>query len=93
MSPAKTPEEQATRDQAVARLHAPVDAARAAFRGLVVVGHRRSIEAGEMLWALPGGQFAHAEHLVSVDPAFTVIESPSMRYLHDQQPVLRELTA
>ena len=78
--------------QAVSRLHAPVDAARAVFRGLVVVGHRRSIEAGEMFWALPGGQFAHGERLKVVDPTFTVIDAPSMAYLREQQPALKALT-
>ena len=81
-----------TRLAALARILTPIDKARAVFRGLVVVGHRRSVEAGEMYWALPGGQFAHGARLASLDPTFAVVDEPSTHYLREQQPILAALT-
>ena len=79
-------------DRAIARLHAPVDGARAVWRGLVLVGHRRSVKAGHMFWALPGRGFADGITLKQHDPAFHVIGEPSKAWLIDQQPVLKELS-
>jgi hypothetical protein len=81
------------RDQALARLHLPVDSARAVWRGLVLVGHRRSIQAGHMFWALPGRGFAEAITLKQYDPAFQVLNQPGKQWLVDQQPVLKELNS
>ena len=82
----------ALREQALAQLHAPVDAARAVWRGLVLVGHRRSVDAGHMFWALPGRGFADGVTLKQHDAAFHVIGEPHKTWLVDQQPVLKELT-
>lgn len=79
-------------ERAKAHLHAPVDAARAVWRGLVLVGHRRSILAGHMFWALPGRGFADGITLKQYDPAFTVLVEPAKAWLIDQQPVLKELS-
>jgi len=65
------------RDNAVAAPHAPVDRARAVFRGLVLVGHRRSIVAGHMFWALPGRGFADGVTLTQHDQHFHVISAPT----------------
>lgn len=80
------------RDKALATLHAPVDCARAVWRGLVLVGHRRSIQAGHMFWALPGRGFADGVTLRQHDPSFTVLTAPTSAQLIEQQPVLKELT-
>ena len=80
------------RERALARLHAPIDASRAVWRGLVLTGHRRSVEAGFMFWALPGRGFADGITLEQSDPAFTVLRSPSTAQLVEQQPLLKALT-
>jgi hypothetical protein len=77
--------------KALAAVHFPVDRARAVWRGLVLVGHRRSIEAGCMFWALPGRGFADGITLKNDDPLFHVIAAPSEFQLVEQQPVLKEL--
>ena len=79
------------REQALAQLHQPVDGARAVWRGLVLTGHRRSIEAGHMFWALPGRGFADGITLKQHDPSFSVIKEPHKTWLVDQQPILKEL--
>lgn len=79
-------------ERAVAQLHAPVDQARAVWRGLVLVGHRRSIQAGHMFWALPGRGFADGVTLTQHDPSFHVIGEPRKQWLIDQQNVLKELS-
>lgn len=79
-------------ERAVAQLHAPVDTARAVWRGLVLVGHRRSIQAGHMFWALPGGSFADRVTLTQYDASFHVIGEPRVQWLIDQQNVLKELS-
>lgn len=61
----------------VAKAYAPIDLARAVYRGLVVVGHRWSATAGEMFWALPGGAYLPAAALKANDPFFRVITEPS----------------
>lgn len=81
------------RDAAMAALHSPTDGARAVWHGQVLVGHRRSIEAGCMFWALPGGEFADGHTLLQTDPHFHILAAPSMADLVDQQPVLKELTS
>jgi hypothetical protein len=63
-------------DQAVAYRAKSVDIARAVFRGMVLVGHRRSIEVGHMFWALPGRGFADGITLKKHDPHFRVINAP-----------------
>lgn len=78
--------------KAIARVHRLVDNARAVWRGLVLVGHRRSIKAGHMFWALPGRGFADGITLKQHDPAFYVIDEPSKARLVGQQPVLEELS-
>lgn len=80
------------RERAVARLHGPVDSARAVWRGLALVGHRRSIQAGHMFWALPGRGFADGITLKQYDPHFQVLNAPTMPWLVEQQNVLKELT-
>jgi hypothetical protein len=65
------------RDLAVAIRCKDVDKARAVFRGLVLVGHRRSIQVGHMFWALPGRGFADAVTLTQHDPHFRVINGPT----------------
>lgn len=79
------------RDKALAALHAPVDAARAVFRGLVLVGHRRSIRAGHMFWALPGRGFADAGTLTQHDQHFRVISRPADGQLITAQALEKEL--
>jgi hypothetical protein len=81
----------ATREQAVARVFEPVDSARAVYRGMVLVGHRRSIPAGTMFWALPGRGFATTQSLRAGDPMFQVLIAPSDAGLVEQQGVLREI--
>ena len=78
------------RDKALAVLHAPTDNARAVWHGLVLVGHRRSVEAGEMVWALPGRQWAYQATLAR-DKDFTVLAAPSTEYLLTQRQALKEL--
>lgn len=79
-------------ERAMAQLYTPVDKARAVWRGLVLVGHRRSIPAGHMFWALPGRGFADGITLKQHDPAFHVISEPEKTWIVDQQPVFKELT-
>lgn len=80
------------RARAVDTLHRAVDRARAVWRGQVLVGHRRSIQAGHMFWALPGRDFANGQALRQDDPAFHVIAAPTTEWLVEQQPILKELT-
>lgn len=56
--------------------YAPVDAARAVYLGLVVVGHRMSAAVGAMFWALPGRSAADSQSLALLDPRFNVINQP-----------------
>ena len=79
-------------DHALDRLYEAVDAGRAVWRGLVLIGHRRSIRAGHMFWALPGGDFADGKALLTSDRGFNVIWAPTPRQLADQQALERELT-
>jgi hypothetical protein len=72
-----------TPDQAIAAVYAPVDQARAVWRGLVLVGHRRSLEVGHMFWALPGRGFADGVTLRQYDPQFRVICEPTKQQLID----------
>lgn len=81
------------RQAAIARICAPVDNARASFKGLALVGHRSSIEQGEMHWALPGGGVAWGVELALEDKDFRVIDAPHNGYLREQQPVLKALTS
>lgn len=67
------------------RLSRPVDRARAVFRGVLLVGHRRSIEVGEMCWALPGRSWAYGTDLEKADPGFTVVAAPTREHLQDTQ--------
>lgn len=77
---------------AVHDLFQPVDSARAVFRGLVLVGHQRSIQAGHMFWALPGRGFADGVTLRQADPMFRVINQLYTADLVALQPRLQELT-
>lgn len=81
------------REQAIARLHEPVDNARMVFQGLTLVGHRSSIAEGSMHWALPGGRIAWGTELLLEDDNARVVDAPSDAWLRDQQPVLRSLLA
>lgn len=76
---------------AITQLLAPVDNARAVFWGQVIVGHRRSVEVGDMCWALPGRGWAYASTLLLNDPAFTVLAAPSAAWLREQRGVLAGL--
>lgn len=82
----------ATRAAALAVLFAPVDGARAVWNGLVLIGHRSSVMAGRMIWAVPGGASRETPSLEVTDPAFCVIKAPSSYELQEQQPLLRSLT-
>lgn len=73
------------RTEVFARLFAPVDKARAVFRGVMVVGHRRSVEVGEMVWALPGRSWAYGADLEKADPGFTVVAAPGRDTLQNNQ--------
>jgi hypothetical protein len=81
-----------TRDLEQAVLHQPVDKARAVFRGLVLIGHRRSVRAGHMFWALPGRGFADAVTLTQHDQHFRVINAPTAGELITLQAHDKELT-
>lgn len=61
----------------IAKAYAPIDLARAVYRGHVVIGHRWSATAGEMFWALPGGAYLPAAALKANDPFFRVITAPT----------------
>ena len=79
------------KDQALASLFAPVDKAFANFRGLTLIGHRRSVQAGYMSWAMLGGGYADSAVLKQLDPNFHVLAQPTEQYLLDQQGVLRAI--
>jgi hypothetical protein len=81
-----------TRDLELAMLHMPVDAARAVFRGLVLIGHRRSARAGHMFWALPGRGFADASTLTQHDPHFRVLNAPTAGELITLQAIDKGLS-
>lgn len=81
-----------TRDLEQAVLHQPVDKARAVFRGLVLIGHRRSVRAGHMFWALPGRGFADAVTLTQHDQHFRVINAPTAGDLITLQAHDKELS-
>ena len=81
------------RHAALARLYATVDAARCVFRGMVLTGHRESLVAGEMYWALPGGVRMHGSSLMTEDPAFQVVAAPSSAWLREQQSIVAQLQA
>lgn len=59
----------------------PVDSAMAVYLGQVLVGHRASVPAGEMFWALPGRQRADSATLKARDPGFRVIAAPTVHTL------------
>jgi len=61
-------------------LYTEVDAARAVYRGLIVVGHRLSVEAGEMVWAVPGASYAYQSSLTH-DGRFSVAHAPTQARL------------
>lgn len=82
-----------TRDLEQAVLHQPVDKARAVFRGLVLIGHRRSVRAGHMFWALPGRGFADAVTLTQHDQHFRVINAPTAGELITLQAHDKELAS
>lgn len=79
------------RDIEVAVVHLPVDKARAVFRGLVLVGHRRSVQVGHMFWALPGLGFADAITLTQHDQHFRVLNAPTAGELITLQAHQKEL--
>lgn len=79
------------RAAALAAVYEPIDAALAVWRGLILIGHRRSIEAGLMFWALPGRGFADGITLKMHDSEFRVIFAPTTEHLVNVQPILREL--
>lgn len=81
-----------TRDLESAVLHLPVDRARAVFRGLVLIGHRRSVKVGHMFWALPGRGFADAVTLTQHDQHFRVINAPTAGELITLQAHDKELS-
>ena len=54
-----------------------VDRSRAIFRGMSLVGHRRSIKRGRMYWALPGGYVGDSAALLAEDPQFFVLGEPT----------------
>jgi hypothetical protein len=70
---------------AEARVFAHVDRARAVCFGLLLVGHRRSIETGEMCWALPGRGWAYGSDLARRDPTFAVVNAPNRETLTQLQ--------
>jgi hypothetical protein len=82
---------EAVLDLEIAVLHVPVDKARAVFRGLVLVGHRRSAQVGHMFWALPGRGFADAVTLTQHDKHFRVIARPTDAELITLQSLTKEL--
>lgn len=82
-----------TRDLEQAVLHQPVDKARAVFRGLVLIGHRRSVRAGHMFWALPGRGFADGITLTQHDQHFRVINAPTAGELITLQAHEKELAS
>lgn len=67
------------------RIFAEVDAARAVYQGLLIVGHRRSVEVGEMVWAVPGRTWAYQDVLANADPRFSVASAPSAARLQQMQ--------
>lgn len=83
----------AVRDLETAVLAVPVDKARAVFRGLVLVGHRRSIRTGHMFWALPGRGFADGVTLTEHDQHFRVINAPTAGELITLQAHDKELSS
>ena len=54
-----------------------VDRSRAIYRGVSLIGHRRSITRGRMYWALPGGYVASSAELKANDPQFFVLGEPT----------------
>lgn len=54
-----------------------VDRSRAIFRGMTLVGHRRSTKRGRMYWALPGGYVADSAAMLADDPTFFVVGEPT----------------
>ena len=70
--------------EAFTRLCKPVDKARAIFRGLSLVGHRRSVETAEMCWALPGRNWTYGSDLAR-DPTFEVVQAPTKETLTQLQ--------
>lgn len=61
----------------IAKAYAPIDQARAEYRGVPIVGHRRSASAGRMLWALPGRTWSPSDELAASDPQFKALSEPS----------------
>jgi hypothetical protein len=55
-------------------LFGPVDRARALYLEYKLVGHRSSVDCGEMIWALPGGGVASTRNLREIDSALVVNE-------------------
>jgi hypothetical protein len=66
---------------ALVRLYRRVESAQALFKGHVLMGHRASISAGSMYWALPGRAHAHTSTLRTEDPGFRVLSEPDSGWL------------
>lgn len=69
-----------------------VDAARAMWRGMTIVGHRDSLNAGRMIWAIPGGMQATTFELHAIYGDMKVFNAPHeselLQYAEARQAVL-----